>query len=811
MGYIGGSDYTYWGQDFYWAVGVRSSISPSMSMAYNSSNLGAYDRLCHTHNEAFSQWMTTQGAIMMAGNMAVQASSSSSTMKDYYWEIYHLMGDPSVMTYLTQADTMTVAVSSTVNFGSTSLTVSAVPYAYVALTDTVTNTLIAAAYANASGSATLSLPNTLSVGTYLLAVSAQQYRIAFRRIHVMQPAGAFPLVTAITSAPLNAGDTVAMTLHVENTGNATANNIVISLTSSNPLLTLSTLMVTIPSLAAGASVDIATSVSAYVSPNVADNSYVDVATSATWTGGTIAATSNMRLSLYAPVLSISFSNDNPNLLPGATTTVAATLHNSGHAPTRTNQLAFSSPTTMLTLSPAASAPISIAAEGQTTVNLTMHAASQLMQGITLPVSYSYGSFSGSLPVYIGPGFMETFDGGSTHLSGWSFPASYPWAVSTEQPYEGSNCLRSAQYMGHSQNSDVTFAVTIASADSVKFYYRVSSEANYDKFIFLIDNVEQFNASGEVDWSRAAVAITAGSHTLTFRYHKDYSESNGSDCAWVDNVILPHSSHPTAFVDEVVCSGDTAGLPRVTISADSTVTFYNYLVQPSDIVSDTVETCGSYQWRGHTYTASATYGDTVPTNTGCDSLYLLVLTVLPSTNSQVPVVACDSFVWNDIEYTEPITIVDSLTNSYGCDSITTLIVDIQHSAYDTITATTMALNYAWNDSVYTESGTYQQHFTTVYGCDSTVTLILTINRPGGGGDEGIDDVAVETVSVYPSPTHGMVYFSTSVDEVKVTDLTGRQQTVSHNTSSVDLSALPKGVYMLTLTLDGHSATCRILLQ
>ncbi len=808
VGYIGGSNSTYWGEDFYWAVGIRSSIGPSMSMAYDASNLGVYDRVFHTHNEAYSQWAITQGAIMMQGNMAVQ--SSTSGRKLYYWEIYHLMGDPAVMPYMTQADTMALAVSPIVNYGTTSLSVTAVPYAYVALTDTVTNALIAAAYATSAGVATLTLPASLSVGTYLLAASAQQYRTAFRNIRVIQPSGAFPLVTSITSAPLNAGDTVALTLHVENPGNATANNIVITLTSNNPMLTLSTSTVTIASLAAGASTDLNAAVTAYVSSNAADNSYADINHSSVWSGSTIAATGTLRLALFAPVLSITYSNDNPSLLPGTTTSVTATLHNSGHAPARSNQLSISSPVDLLSVTPSATAPFSLASDGNQNVTVSINANAQLLQGITLPVNFNYGSFSGSLPVYIGQNFLETFEGNTTHLSGWSAPAAYPWAISTEQPYDGSYCLRSAQYPTHNQNSDMSISVNVAAADSVSFYYRVSSESNYDKFHFLIDDVSQMNASGEVEWTRAAFPLTAGSHTLTFRYAKDYSVSNGSDCAWVDNLVLPHRSHPTVVSNDIICSSDTAGLPSVTISADSTVTFHIYTVQPSGTAYDTVEVCDSYLWRGHTYTVSDTYSDTVSMAAGCDSLYFLELTVHPSTDSQTLVSACDSYVWNDVEYTESTTITDAATSVFGCDSVTTIVIDIHPSVVDTITATTMALNYVWNDTSYTESGTYQQHFTTSFGCDSVVTLILTFTRPGGG-EEGIDEASELAVNVYPSPTHGMVYLSTRVDKVTVTDLSGRQVNEMHNTQSVDLSPLPKGVYLLTITHEGRKATCRILLQ
>ena len=115
VGYIGGSNSTYWYEDFYWAVGIRTSIGPNMSMAYNGANLGIYDRAFHTHGETYANWAITQGAIMMQGNMAVEASSSSRN--NYYWEIYHLMGDPSVMTYLTQAAVMPLTVSSNAPHG----------------------------------------------------------------------------------------------------------------------------------------------------------------------------------------------------------------------------------------------------------------------------------------------------------------------------------------------------------------------------------------------------------------------------------------------------------------------------------------------------------------------------------------------------------------------------------------------------------------------------------------------------------------------------------------------------------------------
>ena len=85
VGYIGGSDVTYWNEDYWWGVGSGSiSVNPT----YESTGLGAYDRVFHEHGEDESQWFVVNDAINMAGNMAVLEAGGN---EDYYWEIYHNM------------------------------------------------------------------------------------------------------------------------------------------------------------------------------------------------------------------------------------------------------------------------------------------------------------------------------------------------------------------------------------------------------------------------------------------------------------------------------------------------------------------------------------------------------------------------------------------------------------------------------------------------------------------------------------------------------------------------------------------------
>ncbi|HOS58111.1 MAG TPA: C25 family cysteine peptidase [Bacteroidales bacterium] len=177
LAYIGASNSTYWDEDVYWAVGLRNEINANMS--YDPANLGMYDRLFHTHNEPYSSWFTTLGGMITAGNLGVESSSSAE--KNYYWEIYHLMGDPSTTLWLTQPDVMTVTHSALFN-GMTSLQVNTVPYAYVAITDNLE--LIAAGFTDENGDVELNFP-PLNYSPHIeLTASAQNYKTYFEYLHL---------------------------------------------------------------------------------------------------------------------------------------------------------------------------------------------------------------------------------------------------------------------------------------------------------------------------------------------------------------------------------------------------------------------------------------------------------------------------------------------------------------------------------------------------------------------------------------------------------------------------------------------------
>ena len=215
VGYIGGSNNTYWDEDYFWGIGFRSKITESP--IYNPNNLGAYDRLFHTNNETQDKWMTTFGSICFAGNEAVQ--SSASERKQYYWEIYHLMGDPSIMPYLTKPAQMLVGVHNEILAGESSLYAKVAPYSYCALTNNKEE-LLSAGFADAAGNITLHFEPADSLAAYEFSAWAQNYVQHFQTIKCVSPKKnnlriypnpAHTIMMAITKRPVSAYEITDLT------------------------------------------------------------------------------------------------------------------------------------------------------------------------------------------------------------------------------------------------------------------------------------------------------------------------------------------------------------------------------------------------------------------------------------------------------------------------------------------------------------------------------------------------------------------------------------------------------------------------
>ena len=190
VAYIGCSPYSYWYEDFYWAVGAHS-YSQGNYPTQSASSKGVYDVMFE------DQYWNSASALLYVGNLAVQQAvtngNTNSGVTDgncnnsahYYFQFYHTFGDGSVMPYITKPEANTVTIPSTVTPGTASITVNAVAGSYVAVTDN-SSVIYGVAEANSSGVATVNFTNAIpTTGTLHVVVTRQQYQPWFGTISVV--------------------------------------------------------------------------------------------------------------------------------------------------------------------------------------------------------------------------------------------------------------------------------------------------------------------------------------------------------------------------------------------------------------------------------------------------------------------------------------------------------------------------------------------------------------------------------------------------------------------------------------------------
>jgi hypothetical protein len=158
-----------------------------------------------------------------------------------------------------------------------------------------------------------------------------------------------------------------------------------------------------------------------------------------------------------------------------------------------------------------------------------------------------------------------------------------WFAQTMTTGDGADAAQSGA-IGHSQQT--WFETTVTGPGSLSFRWKVSSESGYDYLEFSIDGVLQSGRiSGTVDWTAQSHAITAGSHTLRWRYTKDGSAVSGSDAGWVDQLVWAPSGGYQAAAGAAGLSGNNA-LPNATPFNDGVANLLKYAFNMNLSSSDT---------------------------------------------------------------------------------------------------------------------------------------------------------------------------------------------------------------------------------
>ncbi|MDD2916506.1 MAG: M4 family metallopeptidase [Candidatus Gracilibacteria bacterium] len=137
---------------------------------------------------------------------------------------------------------------------------------------------------------------------------------------------------------------------------------------------------------------------------------------------------------------------------------------------------------------------------------------------------------------------ESFENSTQLPVGWNVSAvggseaiGEPWFITTSTGAIGNNSLVSGVLQDNS-NASVSWS-GVTDAGYASFYWRTSSEAGYDTLEFYVDGERKNSWSGLNPWSFYSEPISAGEHTLTWKYSKDFSVSDGLDQVGIDAVQM----------------------------------------------------------------------------------------------------------------------------------------------------------------------------------------------------------------------------------------------------------------------------------
>ena len=141
---------------------------------------------------------------------------------------------------------------------------------------------------------------------------------------------------------------------------------------------------------------------------------------------------------------------------------------------------------------------------------------------------------------------------------WSSGGDAHWFGQTATSYYGGDAAQSGPIIEDIEDQSTWVRTTVTGPGTLSFYWKVSSEANYDFLEFYIDNALQSSISGEVNWQQKSYSVASGSHVLQWMYGKDRDTSVGSDKAWLDRVQFTASIPTGEAVDNTGLTWTTGG-------------------------------------------------------------------------------------------------------------------------------------------------------------------------------------------------------------------------------------------------------------
>ena len=354
------------------------------------------------------------------------------------------------------------------------------------------------------------------------------------------------------------GQSIQLDMQLKNVGTVTANNITATLSTDCDYLTLTDATETITSIGGGETLNLEQAFAMDIANNVPNLTKAEFIL--TCTDGTDTWESKFSLYLQAPEFAlvgtvIEDESGEGNVDPGETVTVHFTAQNAGLAAASGTMFSITCNVPEISYEQNTFNVGNVAANEEFNIDFTFTLSEEAQLGVVyeLPLAIVSDAYrTDDVFAFTVGNIIEDWESGDFSNFDWINDPSRPWTIVTDNPYEGTYCVKSGS-IGNNASTRLTINLDVPNEGEISFYRKVSSESGYDMFYFFIDGVEQNEWSGEVSWGEERYTLTSGQHELAWVYEKDMYIASGSDCAWLDYIVFP-PTNTINITQETVMNG-----------------------------------------------------------------------------------------------------------------------------------------------------------------------------------------------------------------------------------------------------------------
>ena len=566
------------------ALGFVAPTEVSYSFVNDTYCWGMYDNLWPNFMPGYGTTPASRGMLpafgMAAGKYFLQQSNwpYNTTEKEVTFYLFHAHCDAFLNLYSEVPQPLTVQHEGVLLSGMTTYEVTANAGSFIALT---TDGVILGTAQGTGAPVTVNIPAQLPGTTVMLTVTKENYYRYSQALQVIPPSGAYVIksnywvndsVLGNSNGQLDYSETVNLALVMKNVGSEQANNILVTISTENPYITITDPTENFGNIPPSSEVSISTAFAFTAANNIPDGTVILFQVSAT--DGTSTWESSLSVAAHAPVFTVgtmvindATGNGNGRLDPGETVDIIISATNDGSSTSIPALATLGSLSSYLTIN-TGSAELGVMTPDETknaVFNATVDDEAPVGTLVDLNYAITAGEYNAAKTFNAKVGLIvEDFESGGFTQFPWTQGGNQPWSVVTTEPYEGVYCAKSGTISGN-QKSDLILQMNVTTADSIAFFVKTSSESGYDYMKFFLDGTSLGQWSGTTAWTRVAFAVSAGNHTFKFEYMKDGSVSSGSDCAWIDFIVFPAAAPSAASVSGVVTYANTANTPLSAIT------------------------------------------------------------------------------------------------------------------------------------------------------------------------------------------------------------------------------------------------------